>query len=169
MNAYLRVLILIITISVGLCVGVVLFGMIVHENSHALACIFLKVPFTYSIFQVTPLLPVSGLTATIIGLSGGIGEALVSLFFFWLVTFCEKRNAKWFLGAIGFEIAFLTMVFLGLTNSLWEGLFYNNYQLVYNNPAILSALFLSTLGISFYVVKKWKFKKLNDMIIAEDL
>ena len=159
MKAYFRVQIPIMTTLIGLCIGVVVFGMIVHESSHALACIFLKVPFTYSIFQVNTV-PLTGITAIFMGLSGGIAELFVSLLAFWLVTFLEKRGLNWFLGAIGFEIAFLTMVFLGVINSLWEGLFYDSYQLVYNNPPFLLVLFLLTFGISFIVVKKWKFKKL---------
>jgi hypothetical protein len=126
-----------------------------------------KVPFSYSILKVTPKVPVSGTTATIIGLSGGFGQALVSLFFLWIMTFFEKQNVKRFLIVIGFEIAFLTVGFLGAITSLLEGLFYTDYQLVHDNPFILIMLLFSSFSISFLLIRKWKFEKLKAMLIAK--
>jgi hypothetical protein len=147
-----------VTLLIGLFIGIYFLGQIVHEESHALACILLGVPFIYSSTQVNTI-ALSGFSGTVVGLSGGLGEALVALFFFWISTFFEKHKSNWFLAAIGFEIAFLTFVFMGISNAIWEGLFNESYKMNFSNPITLSVLFLPSMIISALLVQKWKMKK----------
>jgi hypothetical protein len=161
-----RILIPFVTFIVGLPVSVVLFGEIVHEESHAIACMLFNVPFRMFISHVNTI-PLTGVPKIVVGLAGGIGEALISLLFFWSATIFEKKNSNWFLGAIGFEIAFLAMAFMGFINSIWEGLFNDSYQVILNNPTILLTLLILTILFSFLVVKGLKFKKLQDMLAIE--
>jgi hypothetical protein len=155
MKAHFRIIILMATLFVGLPIGVFLFGQLVHEESHALACLFFKVPFIFSSSHVDTI-PLTGIPSMVIGLSGGIGEALVSLLFFRLMTIIEKQKGKWFWGAIGFEIAFLAMVFTGVANSIWEGFFNKSYQANFNNNIAVLSLLSSALILSTYILVRQK-------------
>lgn len=168
MRAISRLLIPISSLVVGLYLGFILFGAVAHENSHALVCLFFGLPYRYSLSQITYYTPnASQITQIIVGASGGIGQALSSLVFFGEVTFLENRNAKWFLSAFGFEIAFLTIAFMGIVNSIWEGFFHDNYDKYYNNAIIFTVLAVSMMGLSAYVVNRWKGKRLNAKLVAE--
>ncbi len=168
MKPIFKVFIPIATVLIGLIIGIFLLGQIVHEEGHALVCIALNIPFSYSSTQVNTI-PLSGVSGAIVGLSGGLGEALVALIFFWIATFFEKHNSNWFLAAIGLETAFLTFVFMGISNAIWEGLFNASYQLNFNNPFTLSILFLPCMVSSTMIVLKLKRKKYITKVVAEKL
>ena len=86
---------------------------------------------------------------------------MASLILFLLMFFVEKRGVNWFYVAIGFEIAFLTFAFLGVSNAILEGVFYESYQGVWNNFFTVLALFGLSWGISIIAVKKMKTKKVD--------
>lgn len=155
MKPYDRVLTLTFAFIVGLFVGVFLFGQLVHEESHALAAWLFKVPFVYSSTHVDTI-PLTGIPNLSIGLAGGFGEAIVGSLFFWLMTLIEKQKGRWFWGAVGFEIAFLALVFTGITNAIWEGIFNQSYKLNFNNSTAILILFVSMLILSSFVINRQK-------------
>ncbi len=146
-----RLLILTVTFIVGILVGVFLFSQSVHEDGHAIACWFFKVPFVYSTSHVDTI-PLTGIPNTVIGLAGGLFEALVALFFFLLMTGIEKQRGKWFWGAVGFEIPFLAIVLTGIVNAVWEGFFTLNYKQNFDNSIAAFMLFGTTLVLSALVL-----------------
>jgi hypothetical protein len=146
-----RLTIVTVTFIVGILVGVFLFSQSVHEDGHAIACWFFKVPFVYSTSHVDTI-PLTGIPNIVIGLAGGLFEALVALFFFLLMTVIEKQKGKWFWGAVGFEIPFLAIVLTGLVNAVWEGFFTLNYKLNFDNSTAVFMLFGSTLVLSALIL-----------------
>lgn len=81
----------------------------------------------------------------------------------------RKGTRIGFLSSIGFEIAFLTIAFLGIESSIWEGFFYTNYERYNNNLIIFSVVGISMMALSAYIIKMWKGKRLNAIIVAERL
>ena len=161
---------------IGLFLGGFLFGMVVHENSHAIICILFGLPFSWSLTQVVYVKSPNPLVNILVGLAGGIGQALFSMFFLWYATTWEKRAFVKSLSDFrrppllsmffGFELAFLTIAFHGIVNAIWEGLFYESYQQIHANNILWGAILLFSGIISFYIVyrrylrltvPKWKF------------
>jgi len=167
MKAYVNIQIPFFVAIIGLSISVPLFGYLIHESSHALGCIIFNIPFNYSLSYVTPLVDVSRTPFVIIGLMGGFGEALGSLLTFCMAIYFEKRSAKWFLAMTGLEVAFLTMVIMGIINSVMEGLFYQIYQNIFNNAATLLLLFSLAILAATSIVIGWKYKKINALRVAK--
>ncbi len=143
-----------ITFTTGFILGTTFFGLIVHEGGQAIALLAFKIPFHYSLTQATPLVPVTGIADVVVGLSGGAAEALAALLAYWLATVLEKRGEYWFLAAIGLEIAFMSMVFMGVVNSVWEGFFRDSYLTIYHNSATTAVLYFVCILLSYYLVNR---------------
>ena len=157
---YKNFMIAMLSFVVGLVtIGVYVLGGVVHESGHAIACFLLKVPFSFAMFHVTPKVSVSGLPQTIIGLSGGLMEALVSVLCLWIVSFREKRGSNWFSFTVGVETLLLTMFFVGAINSAFEGFFHTTYQAYSSNTFVVLAIFAPSVLISIFIII-WKFKML---------
>lgn len=146
-----RLMIITVTFIVGILIGVLLFSQSVHEDGHAIACWYFKVPFVYSTSHVDTI-PLTGTPNVVIGLAGGLFEALVAFFFFLMMSVIERQRGKWFWGAVGFEIPFLAIVLTGIVNAVWEGFFTLNYQQNFNNNIAAFMLFASTLVLSAIVL-----------------
>lgn len=153
----------------GFCGGAFIFGMVVHENSHAIACLLLRVRIhSYSIYQVVYETSSDPRVNVLIGVSGGIGQALFSFFFFWYVTTWEKRIfmeifSKKLMGfkkteklgvLLGFEISFFALFLHGIVNAIWEGFFYSNYLEFHDNLALIAIILFFCLLVSFLVSRK---------------
>lgn len=147
-----------------------LFGMVVHESGHAIACLLFGLPYSWSLTQVVYLTSQNPLTNIIIGLAGGGSQALFSFVFFWYATLFEKRllfksifemqRSPKLSMVFGFEAAFLTVAFHGVVNGVWEGLFYQHYSQNYNNILLTGALLLVSFMFSLYIVFA-RFKRLT--------
>ena len=139
-----------------------LFGMVIHESSHAIICLSLGLPYSWSLTQVVYLTSSDPLVNTVVRLAGGAGQALFSFASFCLVTLFEKRIQRSFLiesqralglGVVfGIEIALLTVAFHGIANGIWEGLFYPHYSQNYNNNLWTAVILLPSLLPSSYIV-----------------
>ncbi len=148
--------------------GFFLFGAIAHESSHALMVRIFGLPFKYSLAQVIyDSTNASEIAKTLIGFAGGIGQAVTSLISFWLVTCLEKRKVNLFLLAIGFEIAFLSIAFMGIINSVWEGFFYSSYVDYYSSSTIFSVEIILSMVTSAYIIKKWRGKRINALFLSD--
>jgi len=151
---------------IGLFLGVFFFGMLIHESSHAIICLLFQLPFSWSLTQIVYIRSPNPLVNILVGLAGGMGQALFSLFFFWYSTFLEKRIlAKNFFNKLfrerrlpilsilfGFEVAFLTIAFHGVINAIWEGLFYRSYVQIHDVFVLWWAIILICGLISFYII-----------------
>jgi len=76
---------------VGLLGGGFLFGVLLHESSHALACLLFGLPYRLSWGQVVYARSQNPLVNFFVRFAGGAGQALFSLFFFWCATIWRKR------------------------------------------------------------------------------
>ena len=149
----------------GLLIFGLLCGMIAHEESHAVVCLFFGFPISYfSITHVVYSYPVSASSFSVLAvlLAGGIGQVLFSLLFFWALTKFErnavlapivvntkKHSAK--LGLIfGSEIAVLSIAFHGVANAIWEGFLNQNYQKNHND--VTASAFIISVCIVISVV-----------------
>jgi hypothetical protein len=171
MRPITRFIILLVSFFIGLYFGFILFGAITHENSHAFTCIIfggkiLNYSLANVIYDSSSLSPILNL---IIRLAGGMGQALYALFFLWGTTYLEKKSQKWFLAAMGLEISFLSISFMGFITAFWEGFFYENYRVNVNNSISFSILVVSMMAVSSFIIIKLKRKKLNALIIADEI
>ncbi len=154
---------------IGLILSSFLLGMIVHENSHVLACLVFGLQIeSYSLSYVTYVVSPNVLVNIIVRLAGGIGQALVSLLFFWNIVNLEGRAfRKTFfenlfnnknppiLGPVfGLELAFLTIAFHGIVNAIWEGFFFENYELLHDNTILWGLIILGSTIVSIFILKK---------------
>ena len=147
---------------IGLSLGGFLFGMVAHENSHVIVCLLFGLPFSYSLTQVVYVTSSNPSVNILVGLAGGIGQTLFSLFFVWYATTWEKRAFVKSLSdfrrpsllsmVFGFELAFLTIAFHGIINAIWEGLFYQSYVQIHANIILWSTILVFSGIISFYIV-----------------
>ena len=144
----------VLTFMAGFSLGNVFFEGLVHESGHALMLFVFHIPFKYSLTGMTPLTSVAGLAVVAAGLFGGIAEALAALLIYGLMTLLEKRGDYGFLSAIGLEIAFLSMVVLGLVNSVWEGFFLDSYLAFYSSTSVSFVLTVLSLAISWFLVNR---------------
>lgn len=142
--------------------GIVFFGLIIHESSHAFVCLIFGVPYSFSLTHVNFDRSPNPVVNTLIYLSGGIGEAFVSLLFFWLFIEIEKmlatkrasnqKRPHALLGMLfGFEIVLLAMGFHGFINGIWEGLFTPSYSLIHDNSVIWNSIFVGSLLVAFVI------------------
>jgi len=147
-----------------------LFGMVIHESGHAIACLFFGLPYSLSWTQVVYATNQDPLINTIIGLAGGGSQALFSLLFFGCTTLFEKRllfrsifemrRSPKLSAVFGFEAAFLMVGFHGIANGIWEGLLYQHYSQNYSNPVLTGVLLLASFIFSMYIVYT-RFKRLT--------
>ena len=82
----------IITFVIGLPIGIFLFASVAHEVGHSLVLLSFKIPFTFSLTHVTVQIPLTGIPSIVVGLSGGIGEALSAILSFLLAVHFEKEE-----------------------------------------------------------------------------
>jgi hypothetical protein len=156
-SLYLRVQIILWSFVLSFAVAVFFLAYIVHELSHALACYLFNIPFAFYFDHVVPLVAPTGISAIVIGLAGGLGEALSSLLCFYAITHLEKRGQNWFFASIGLELGFLTVAVIGFANSIWEGFFHANYESMLNDQTVVFWLFVPALLVSLaYIMKRYR-------------
>ena len=154
-----------LSLLIGFYSGFIVFAVIVHEQCHVLACIIFNVPVEFTLFHVVyDSQNLSALTQIIIGAAGGFGQAISSLSFFEVAFLygqyaLERRYKKWFLAAIGAEIAFFTIVIMGLVTAVWEGFFLDNYVLYYKNQVAFLVLVILSMVLSTYIVLRLNKRK----------
>jgi hypothetical protein len=146
-------------------------GMLVHEEGHAVLCILYGLPFSWSLAHVVYERSPNPLINITIGLAGGFAQALSSLILLWFAINLEKN----FLHAesvtdkkhlkqgvfFGFELAFLTITFHGIINGIWEGLFYQSYEQLYDNLLVWGAIIILCGSTSYYALYRRPFRFLK--------
>lgn len=138
-----------------------------HESFHALVCSLFGIPFSWSLIQVNHAEIKSPWVNSLFNFAGGIGQASVLLFGFWLSIKTEARVAshrisnpqRCFGVILSSEWSFLTWALQGFVNGIWEGFFNTNYQRYYNNPAIEYSIVALCLVISLGIVYRLRQKK----------
>jgi len=152
---------------VGLSLAGFLCGMLLHESGHAIACLLLGIPYSFSLTHVTFNESSIPLVNIVVRLAGGITQTLFSFLFLLLIRnyreesseikfFREDKSLK--LGLfLGFEYAFVAVALHGIINSIWEGFFYEHYEKNYNNP-----IFVLVITLTFLIAGFMKIKKLSE-------
>lgn len=148
---------------VGLLFGDLIFGMLVHESSHAMVCLLFGLPYSWSWTQVVYLRSANPVVNHFVGLAGGMAQAFFSLLFSWYIITLEevivgrlsneRRSPKQSI-LFGFELAFLTIAFHGVINGIWEGLFYQSYEQIHDNSLLWGTIIFLCGVISFYILYK---------------
>lgn len=153
---------------IAFVLGSIIFGMVAHENSHAIACLIFGLSihsysFTHVVYEQSP----DPLVNICVGLAGGVGQTLLSLLFFWYVTTLEKRALRQtafsrmfeskrspMLGIVcGVELALLTVAFHGVANAIWEGFFFESYSKLHDNIVLWGIILLFSSIISFIILQ----------------
>jgi len=154
------------SVSIGISLGGPFIGMLIHENSHAIACLMFGLPYLWSLTHVVYVASPDPLVNIIVRLAGGLGQALVALLFFWYVTKLEKHfSSRIFFKQLldekkspirsmlyGFEIAFLTIAFHGIITGVWEGFFFESYSKNVHNYFLLVPIILLCGIVSVYII-----------------
>jgi hypothetical protein len=155
-------------VLVGLVGGGFFFGMIIHEESHAVACLLFRVPivswsFDRVVYETSP----SNYVNVLIGLAGGLGQALASLVFFlyarsYLVKYgkntilqkegFEERSSILADFTFGFEASFLAIAFHGIINSLVEGFFHDIYVGIHSDSLIWLGILALSLAVASFIL-----------------
>jgi hypothetical protein len=129
--------------------GGFLFGMVAHENSHALTCMVFGLRIrAYSLSQVVYEASPNPIVNTVVGLAGGAGQALTSFISCWYLTMLEKRvfgKPPYSNMVLGFELGFLTIAFHGVINAVWEGFFFEHYGQQHGNLILTLIIALFSL------------------------
>lgn len=157
------------SLLIGFALGGFIFGMVVHENSHVIACLVFGLRIdSYSLTHVVYEESPNPLVNISVRLAGGIGQTLLSLLFFWYAMTLEKKALKHvvlsgifdskrspILGIVfGFELAFLTVAFHGIANAIWEGFFFESYTQLHDNVVLWGIILLFGAVVSFYIVQR---------------
>lgn len=140
------------------------FGALIHETGHALACLLLGLPFYMTSTSVVyahahPNSP----AGILVGLAGGLLQALFSLILFWFATIWEKKvlfkkasdfkRLKLFM-VFGAKVGFLTMTFKAAINGILEGLFYQSYLQIHSDATFWARIIFICGIISFIIFFK---------------
>jgi hypothetical protein len=154
--ATIKVLTIIATALIGFSTLGFLAGTIVHEESHAVACLLLGAPIaSWSWDHVEYVRSSNNYVNVLIGLAGGFGQALFSFIFLFyfrylLVKFepkiafqkviLEKRLTIIPSIFFGLEIVLLGTALHGIANSVVEGFFYDVYVQIHGDTTLWLAL-----------------------------
>lgn len=136
--------------------GTFFFGMIWHELGHGLACLVFGLPFQISLTHVTTPTYPRPWVKIVVGLAGGLGEALSALIVFGCTVWLERlipdqsllKRSMFF----GFELAFLTISFQGLVAAILEGCFNETYKQLLNNLPFWVTVCISCGILAFYIL-----------------
>ena len=79
---------------IGISMGGIFFGAIIHEVSHATICLIYGLPFSLSWSHVTYKESVNDLVNLQVRLAGGLGQFTFSMLFFWFTRLIEKKNSQ---------------------------------------------------------------------------
>jgi len=153
-------------VSIGISLGGPFIGMLIHENSHAIACLMFGLPYSWSLTHVVYVISPDPLVNIIVRLAGGLGQALVALLLFWYATKLEKTFSSRILFKqlldekrspirsmfYGFELALLTIAFHGIVTGIWEGFFFESYTENIHNYFLLVPIILLCGILSFYII-----------------
>ncbi len=154
-----------ISFAAGLLAFGFIFGIVIHEVSHAIACLCLNIPIKSISMTGVSYTPSANPTANLIaGAAGGIGQAVLSLLVYMYLTKLETKVLPSFSASsrrsilkagivFGSELALLPFALLGVVTAVWEGGFFLNYT-QYNNSLVMAPIFVVCFLFSYYVISK---------------
>jgi hypothetical protein len=149
-------------------VGMFFFGMVCHELSHVLAAVIFGLPF--SDLSLTHVLVVRSPLAwqnMVVGLAGGIGQAVSSLLFLVCLSRLEKRfQLEGLLKrtvSFGYRLGFLTIALQGFTFAAWEGIFLMSYLQVHNSLWRSGSSFVACTLVAFYLLYRESRRRLPSL------
>jgi hypothetical protein len=169
MLAFRKSMLLVSAALIGLMLGGILFGMIAHEESHAVACLIFGCKIaSWSLDNVSYLPSTNETVNILVRLAGGLGQALFSfIFFFWLWSYFEKQVAPKSVCQVfemkklqilpsvvfGFELAFLAIAFHGIVSGLVEGFMFDFYAQNHANLSVwmtvIALCIVSAFGVLY--------------------
>lgn len=143
-------------------------AMVMHETGHALAARMFGfphhlVPWTDVIILRNPLTP--SWIFNLVALAGGITQSLTSFgFLLWVSAFQRILSKQSILKPkifFGLKLSFLTVVFTGLINAIWEGFFIQSYLQSADNIQVWDLINLACGILSFCILyfsrrKSWR-------------
>jgi hypothetical protein len=149
-----------------LFIGLIVFGAIIHESGHAIACGLFGCPYSISVSQV--VYDSSSLNASanmLIRFSGGFFGAICCIISLFLASKGDKKGSYYSLALLGSELAFLSLAIFEVFTAIWEGAFYENYLVYYNNGFTTLILLIVSMAFSAFFFKKWKGQFLNRITV----